>query len=180
MSSTNRKLEIGQACQYANLTNLRKTIKMKLNFISTALALLLIVGSLISCARPLDDIAAEPQVGNQFENSETPMVRFTLKTISGEGKLVYMGIGGEIDGVINPDLNVQPGTVVNIILINGDGMPHDLFLPEFDVRTAYVTKIEEKTEIVFEVGNSEPGKYVYYCTVPGHRQAGQEGQLIVN
>jgi azurin len=37
----------------------------------------------------------------------------------------------------------------------------------------------ERTEIVFEVRALQPGVYVYYCTFPGHRQAGQEGKLIV-
>jgi len=26
---------------------------------------------------------------------------------------------------------------------------------------------------------SQPGTYVFYCTVPGHRQAGMEGRLVV-
>jgi len=110
---------------------------------------------------------------------QTTEVEFTLQTIIHNGGLAYIGVGGEIDGVVNPDLVVQPGAVVHVILVNGDGMPHDLFLPDFSAKTSYVSKIGEKTEIVFEVGNIQPGAYVYYCTVPGHRQAGQEGKLVV-
>jgi len=106
-------------------------------------------------------------------------VEFTLKTITNHGGLAYEGIGGNIDGLVNPDLNVQPGEVVRVILINGDGMPHDLYLPDFEVKSEYVSKIGDQTEITFEVGDRQPGTYVYYCTVPGHRQAGQEGNLIV-
>jgi len=106
-------------------------------------------------------------------------VEFTLKTITNHGGLAYEGIGGNIDGLVNPDLNVQPGEVVRVILINGDGMPHDLYLPDFEVKSEYVSKIGDQTEITFEVGDRQPGTYVYYCTVPGHRQAGQEGKLIV-
>ena len=105
---------------------------------------------------------------------------FTLKTIAGDGKLLYIGMGGEIDGIINPDLVVQPGAVVRIVLINGDGMVHDLFLPDFNTKTEYVKKISDQAEIVFEVGDRQPGSYVYYCTLPGHRQAGQEGKLIIS
>ena len=105
---------------------------------------------------------------------------FTLKTIAGDGKLLYIGVGGEIDGIINPDLIVQPGAIVRIVLTNGDGMVHDLFLPDFDAKTEYVKKIGDRTEMVFEVDDMQPGSYVYYCTLPGHRKAGQEGKLIIS
>jgi nitrite reductase (NO-forming) len=108
-----------------------------------------------------------------------PYVEFTLQTIINDGGLAYIGMGGEIDGVINPDLVVQPGDAVRLILVNGDGMLHDLFLPDFDAKTSGISKINERTEIIFEVGDMQPGVYVYYCTVSGHRQAGQEGKLIV-
>lgn len=113
------------------------------------------------------------------EISSDNIATFTLKTYAEGGKLLYIGIGGDLDGVINPDLIVEPGSVVRIVLINGDGMPHDLFLPDFNTKTDYVTKIGDQTEIVVDAGEFQPGTYVYYCTVPGHRQAGQEGKLII-
>jgi len=113
------------------------------------------------------------------ESTSSAEIQFTLKTIAEKGKLLYIGIGGDIDGVVNPDLIVQPSSTVHIILINGDGMTHDLFLPEFDVSVKYVRRIGDQSEAVFETGDMPPGSYVYYCTLPGHRKAGQEGRLIV-
>lgn len=109
-----------------------------------------------------------------------PETVFTLQTIAEGGKLLYIGVGGEIDGIVNPDLIVEPEAIVRIILINGDGMPHDLFIPDLDVKTGYVKKIGESTETAFEIGSMQPGIYAYYCTVPGHRKAGQEGRFVIN
>ena len=124
------------------------------------------------------------QINNNIELisdvSSEDTVTFTLQTLADSGKLLYIGIGGSIDGVINPDLIVAPESVVKIVLINGDGMPHDLFLPDFDLKSDYVKKIGESIEFVVEVKGVQPGTYVYYCTVPGHRQAGQEGKFIVS
>jgi uncharacterized cupredoxin-like copper-binding protein len=42
-----------------------------------------------------------------------------------------------------------------------------------------------KTELVADgsstgtIGNLKPGKYTFFCTVPGHREAGMEGTLTV-
>ena len=96
-----------------------------------------------------------------------------------DGHIVYIGSGGDLEGVINPDLVVQADDMVRVILSNTDGMSHDLFLPDWGVRTPPVTKIGARAEIIFEVGDRQTGVYAYYCTFPGHRQAGQEGRLIV-
>ena len=124
--------------------------------------------------------ATEPAGAAQAPaNPELTVIEFTLRTLVKKGNLLYIGVGGEIDGVINPDLVVPPGAVVHLILLNGDGMQHDLFLPDFDARTAFVSKIGQSAEITFDTGDKQPGAYAYYCTVPGHRQAGQEGKFIV-
>ena len=138
---------------------------------------------IVACSSPHEQVAVAAvetlDVPAQTVD-EIVVVEFTLKTITNNGGLAYIGIGGEIDGIVNPDLTVQPGDVVHVTLVNGDGMPHDLLLPDFDVKTSYVSKIGEQTEVIFQVGDMQPGTYVYYCTVPGHRQAGQEGKLIVS
>jgi len=134
---------------------------------------------LFSCAPRQEKKAPVIPVDYQPEGSVTIDAEFTLQTIAENGKLLYIGVGGEIDGIINPDLVVQPGAVVHIVLTNGDGMVHDLFLPDFNIKTEYVKKINDRTETIFEVGDVQPGSFVYYCTLPGHRKAGQEGRLIV-
>ena len=88
-----------------------------------------------------------------------------------------MGVGGEIDGIVNPDLIVQKGDTVHAVLLNGDGLPHDLTFPDLDARTSMVAGKGQETDVTFVV--SESGTFAYYCTVAGHRQAGQEGKLIV-
>ncbi len=150
----------------------------KLSRFKCLLIIISAVLSLVACNSPADKVEP-PASGGAPPAPETADLEFTLQTLIHDGGLAYIGVGGEIDAVINPDLTVQPGDVVRLVLLNGDGMQHDLYLPDFDVKTSFVSKIGERAEIVFEVGDMQPGSYVYYCTVSGHRQAGQEGKFIV-
>ena len=143
------------------------------------LTLLFTAMLLISCSA--DVVSAEPDrlFGDDIGTLEKADVEFTLETLVSNGKLAYRGIGGEIDGIVNPGLVVQPGAVVRIILLNGDGMQHDLFIPDVNAKTALISKIGLQVDIIFETAGLLPGSYAYYCTVPGHRQAGQEGKFVI-
>lgn len=92
--------------------------------------------------------------------------------------MVFVGVGGEIDGLVNPDLEVQSGETVSVVLESGDGIPHDFSIPELDIQSQLVTGKSATTDIVFKL--QEQGDLTYFCTVPGHRQAGMEGRLIIN
>jgi nitrite reductase (NO-forming) len=46
-----------------------------------------------------------------------PDVRFRLQTALAEGKLAFVGVGGDIDGVVNPTLRVPEGAVVQVNLL---------------------------------------------------------------
>jgi nitrite reductase (NO-forming) len=106
-----------------------------------------------------------------------PDVTFTLKTGMADGKLVFIGAGGEIDGKANPDLQVSPGQVVEIDLVDADGMLHDLAAPDFGVKTEQVTPQNKEAGLTFKADKA--GTFAYYCTIPGHRQAGMEGRIVV-
>ena len=106
-----------------------------------------------------------------------PDVSFTLKTHIGGAGMGYLGVGGEIDGAINPTLKVPLNAVVQITLINGDGAEHDITLPAFGALSDHVLVRNSSTIIVFRADKS--GSFNYFCTLPGHRQAGMYGKLIV-
>lgn len=112
--------------------------------------------------------------------TQTPFrtIEFTLKTAVDGRKIFYIGVGGDIDGLVNPNLIVQKGDTVHAVLLNGDGLPHDLTFPQQNAHTSMVAGKGQKTDVTFEV--NESGTFAYYCTVAGHRQAGQEGKLIVS
>jgi nitrite reductase (NO-forming) len=163
----------------------RFLMKTRLTILTLCLAFALVVsacqtGAAVGVAAPAANIApGETMPEGDLDQPESPTVVFTLQTNVLEGRIVYVGVGGEIDGITNPDLVVQPGGTVRVVLVNGDGMPHDLYLPDFNVKTPLLISKGKTAELSFTLGEDQTGTYVYFCTQPGHRQAGQEGRLIV-
>jgi len=106
-----------------------------------------------------------------------PDVSYTFKTRIGREGMVFVGAGGDIDGVVNPTLKVPLNAIVQITLVNDDGAEHDIAVPEFKASSDHVTAKGASSAIVFRAGKG--GTFDYYCTLPGHRQAGMQGKLEV-
>ena len=106
-----------------------------------------------------------------------PDARYTLRSGIAEGRMVYIGEGGEIDGKVNPVLTAVEGQVFQLTLINGEGAQHDIAFPDQNTTSPRVTGKGASTTIAFRADKS--GDFVYFCSVPGHRQAGMEGQFLV-
>lgn len=102
---------------------------------------------------------------------------FTLRSAVVDGGMAFVGVGGAIDGLVNPELTVTAGETVRIVLENGDGMMHDLAIPDLNVQTATITSKGSAVEAVFTPAVA--GDYAYFCTISGHRQAGMEGTFVV-
>jgi nitrite reductase (NO-forming) len=106
------------------------------------------------------------------------LVEYTLKTVVGQNPaMAFVGVGGAIDGVINPPLAAEVGDRVIITLVNGDPIMHDLVIDRFDVKTAQLTQKDETATIEF-VAN-EPGDFEFYCSVPGHKDIGMRGTISI-
>jgi nitrite reductase (NO-forming) len=118
-----------------------------------------------------------PQTGTSAGIGYIPDARYTLRSGIAEGRMVYIGVGGSIDGKVNPVLTAVEGQVVQLTLINGEGAEHDIVFPDQDARSPRVTGKGAGTTIAFRAAKS--GDFVYFCGVPGHRQAGMEGKFVV-
>jgi nitrite reductase (NO-forming) len=104
--------------------------------------------------------------------------RYTLRSGIAEGRMVYIGVGGTIEGKVNPVLSAVEGQMVQIILINGEGAEHDIVFPDQDARSQRITGRGASTTMAFRAGRS--GDFTYFCDVPGHRLAGMEGKFLVS
>lgn len=122
--------------------------------------------------------AQETPEPNTVAQTEANLVEFTLRTqIGGDPAMAFVGVGGDIDGVVNPDLVVNLGDTVRITVINGDPALHDLRIDEFGIYTGELLQDEQTVTVEFVA--DQPGNFNYYCSIPGHRQIGMEGLIQV-
>jgi nitrite reductase (NO-forming) len=121
---------------------------------------------------------AQPSAPNgQGAVGYVPDARYTLRSGIADGRMVYLGVGGTIDGQVNPVLSAAEGQIVQIILINGEGAEHDIVFPDQDVRSPRIIGRGASTTIAFRA--TRAGDFTYLCSAPGHELAGMRGQFVV-
>ncbi len=135
----------------------------------------LLVGNVIASQ------ASVPMTGDETVSAEVKptgmTMEYTLESALADGKMIYVGKGGEIDGKTNPDLKVNLGDTVKVTLVSGEGAAHNFYLDELGVKSPDVTGQGNKLSVEFLA--EKEGTFSYYCAIPGHRQAGMEGKFIV-
>jgi len=115
---------------------------------------------------------------NTSSQPSPKVVEYTLKTIMGQTPpMAYIGVGGSIDGQINPHLTANVGDTVRLTVINGDPVLHNLTIDEFNAKSGDLTQKDQQVTVEFVP--DRPGDFVYYCSQPGHRQIGMFGTLTV-
>src|SRR5690625_3338395 len=87
----------------------------------------------------------------------------------------YTGVGGEIDGIRNPVLQAQKGETVRITMVNGETLTHDIVMEKMGIKSEAIIEEGASTSITFEATSDD----TYFCSIPGHRQAGMEGQFEI-
>src|SRR5574341_908626 len=131
------------------------------DYLRMALAGLLMALLLAACGQP----------------KQSNAVAYELKTGMQDGKMVYVGMGGAIEGIINPTLSAKAGDIVTVKLMSGEGAEHNIAFPDFNVDSQHVVGQGKTITVTFGVDHG--GSFLYYCSLPGHRQAGMEGKFEV-
>ena len=130
-----------------------------------------------AAAAPAPTAPAMPmKEGAPMSDMHAPTV-FTLRTGVAEGRMVYLGVGGDINGAVDPKLIVHEGETVQINIINGEGAEHDIVVDQYGVRSSRVVGKGAGSAVTFTA--SKTGEFIYYCSAPGHRAAGMEGLIQV-
>ena len=144
-------------------------------------------GAQPAAAAPGNPAPAEkaPAAANHAPSAASPAdasymssdAKYTLRSGIAEGRMVYIGVGGAIDGKVNPLLTAAEGQVVELTLINGEGAEHDIVFPDQNAKSPRVTGKGSSTTIAFRAAKA--GDFIYFCGVPGHQLAGMQGQFII-
>ena len=141
-----------------------------------ALALLLASIALVACGGGSDN--------STESNTESAPATETGKTEEAEGGTA--GSAGSVAFESDPEGNLAFTTTtataeagkVTVEFTNSSPITHDVAIE--DSGGATIGKTEQIAEgSDSTVVNLKPGTYTFYCSVPGHREAGMEGTLTV-
>ena len=116
-----------------------------------------------------------PPAENQTQETSEDSDAATDSAVEGEGEVKEFAVLSKGLSFTSSEIKVKKGDKVKITFKN-TLEKHDLTLDEFNVKTKLLGAGEEET---VEFTADQAGEFEYYCSVPGHRQAGMKGKLIV-
>jgi plastocyanin len=148
--------------------------------VAVAFALILASFALVAC-------------GSSSSDSSSTSAKTPAETTTENGAEVGEGTaeGGSSGGAATLDIEAAPSGLayssdtatakagkVTLDFTNPQALTHDVAIEDSSGKTL------GQTELIAEGSDSttvnlKPGEYTYYCTVPGHREAGMEGTLVV-
>ena len=105
------------------------------------------------------------------------VIEYALQSSMEDGKMLFTGVGGGIDGAINPTLSANVGDVVKVTLSSGEGVEHNISFPDFNATSENVVGKGSSTTLEFTVDKG--GSFSYLCSVAGHKEAGMVGKFEV-
>jgi plastocyanin len=102
-------------------------------------------------------------------------------TATPTGPTTELAVSSPADGglVYQPNgLQAKPGNVA-VTYDNPSQVPHSIALATANGNVLGQVQPFTNGKQTVTLSNLAPGKYVFYCTVPGHREAGMQGDLTV-
>jgi plastocyanin len=142
--------------------------------LAVAFALLIASLALVACGSSSDDSSSTGAETTAESTQES----------GGEAEGKSAGSAAAVDFEAGEGLTYTSDTAsakagkVTVNFTNPQPLTHDVAIEDSSGKTI------GKTELIAEGSDSavvdlKPGEYTFYCTVPGHREAGMEGTLTV-
>lgn len=143
-------------------------------------ALVLAALALVACGGGSDTSSSEETAGGQTETTQEE------KEGGKEAEGGSAGSGSAVDVEADPSGNLAftsdtataKAGKATINFTNDSPVPHDVKIEDENGEEVGGTEVISEGSDYAEV-ELEPGTYTYYCSIPGHRQAGMEGTLTV-
>jgi plastocyanin len=102
-------------------------------------------------------------------------------TAAAGGPATTLAVSSPADGGLSysPNgLTAKPGNL-DITYDNPSQVPHSIAVATANGNVLGQVQPFTNGKQTVDLSNLAPGKYVFYCTVPGHREAGMQGNLTV-
>lgn len=137
--------------------------------LAALLALALAATALVACGSDNGTTTTEETSGGAAESGETAGGGGATLELEADpnGGLAYT----------TTEATAEAGEVT-VDFKNPQSLTHDVAIEDANGETVGKTELIGQGE-TSETVNLKPGTYTYYCTVPGHREAGMEGSLTV-
>lgn len=118
-----------------------------------------------------DATAATTDTGGETSGADTGSGTGTSS--EGDGAEAAIALDVAISGFVPDELEAHEGEIA-LTLENLDAFPHDFTIDELGVKL-----VVEANASVTGSFTATPGVYEFYCSVPGHKEAGMVGTLTV-
>lgn len=147
---------------------------MRKRWLALALSVLAL-GLVAGCGGDDDDDGGEAAQTPTTEQAPTDTGEVGGQTAEGGGgKAIRVSTPEDGSLVFDPDEIEATAGKVTIEYDNPSQVPHNLTIEGADLATDTITQTTATIS-----GELEPGEYTFFCSVPGHRQGGMEGTLVV-
>jgi plastocyanin len=120
-------------------------------------------------------------VDEQNKRNEKLAAEEGTTTTTPSGPVTTLAVSSPADGglVYQPNgLTAKPGNV-DITYTNPSQIAHSIAVATANGNVLGQVQPFTNGKRSVDLSNLAPGKYVFYCTVPGHREAGMQGDLTV-
>lgn len=124
----------------------------------------------------VEEVHDEPDDEAHLESeTEADDHAHSMGMVDPDAPLIHV-IGNEF-GYSPASFIVEAGHAFTVMLHNEGALEHDITIDGFEELGGIHLIAGEDGMNTFML--DEPGEYTYYCTVPGHREAGMTGTLVV-